>query len=358
LRFKSILTKPGAMIAPESGASAAQHQQLVDAAEQRRPVGDDEQRHALFLQAAHRVEKRLLALLVEVGVRLVQDHQLRVAVERARERDALALARRERLARLAHFRVVAFGQPQHHLVDLRALRGADHGRRIRLAEPGDVFRHRAAEELDVLGQIADMRPEHFARPGRDVRAVETHRAGDRPPHADDEPRERRLARRAGADDAERFARADVEGHAAQDRALGAFHRENRLLELDTAGRRRKLRRRARRGIGGEKPAEPQPGRARLDQVLPSRHHHFHWRKRAACCPCTWACSRGLRSSRSLKNASSTISTAPPSAMQPSSGWKTKMMRRKIGSQGASNTASTPLPTRNPRSVATSRNEAR
>ena len=74
-------------------------------------------------------------------------------------------------------------------------------------------------------------------------------------------------------------------------------------------------------------------------------------------PCSCARSRALRVKRSLSAAITSIATAPPSATAPSSGWKSQMSATKIGSHGASNSASTAAPTKKPRSVPTSRRPA-
>ncbi len=84
-----------------------------------------------------------------------------------------------------------------------------------------------------------MRAELLARPGRHVRAVEPHHAGRRLPDADDEPRERRLSRRARADQAERLAGLEPERDAAQDRLVAQA--EHHLLGFNPALRRRQLR---------------------------------------------------------------------------------------------------------------------
>ena len=59
------------------------------------------------LSVRERRQQRELAFRVEVGVRLVEHHQPRIAVERARERDALALAAGEHRAGFADLGVVA-----------------------------------------------------------------------------------------------------------------------------------------------------------------------------------------------------------------------------------------------------------
>ena len=156
---------------------------------------------------------------------------------------------RERLPGLADLGVVALGQPQDQLVHVRALRGAHHFGGVRLAEARDVLRHRAAEELHVLRQVAEVRPELLARPGRDVGAVQAHHARSRLPDADDEARQRRLARRARPDQAERLARRELEGNAAQDRRLSPQPEDDALRRSSLPSRRRQLGAGVRRRIG-------------------------------------------------------------------------------------------------------------
>ena len=68
------------------------HEQQVAFRDRRRAVRHDDDDAAVGLDLADRVHQRLAALAVEVRVRLVEHHERRVAVERAGERDALALA--------------------------------------------------------------------------------------------------------------------------------------------------------------------------------------------------------------------------------------------------------------------------
>src|SRR5258706_15512072 len=98
---------------------------------------------------------------------------------------------------------------------MSALRGGDDVRRIRLPHAGDVFTHRAGEELDVLRDVADVGPQVLARPEADISAVQPHDAGMRPPHADHQASQGRLAGSAWPDDAEGLARCDREGDATQ-----------------------------------------------------------------------------------------------------------------------------------------------
>ena len=74
--------------------------------------------------------------------------------------------------------------------------------------------HRAVERLDILRQEANVPSEGLRRQLIERRAIEPHGAAHRPPHADQRARERRLARRARPDDAQRLARYKREGRAA------------------------------------------------------------------------------------------------------------------------------------------------
>ncbi len=139
----------------------------------------------------NRLGQRLVALGVEVGIRLVEHHEERIAIERARERDALALAGREHRTALPDLRVIAFRKPDDHIVHVRGLGGRDHriGGGIRLVAR-DVLRHRPGEQLHVLRQVADMLSELARRPLVHGGAVDANLAAHRHPYADDEPRER------------------------------------------------------------------------------------------------------------------------------------------------------------------------
>ena len=89
----------------EGGDAAVDHgERHVDAFERARPVRDDDGDAAAPAHRQDRLGQRRVALGVEVGVGLVEDDEERVAIERAGERDALALAGGERGAALADLR--------------------------------------------------------------------------------------------------------------------------------------------------------------------------------------------------------------------------------------------------------------
>ena len=100
---------------------------------------DDDGDAAAGADAGDGARQRLLALGVEVRVRLVQHHQERIAVERAGEGDALPLAGRERQPGVAEPRIVAVGQLQDEVVHAGRLGGGDDGGGIRLGSKREMF---------------------------------------------------------------------------------------------------------------------------------------------------------------------------------------------------------------------------
>ena len=151
---------------------------------------------------------------------------------------------------------------------VRALRGADHLAGIGRLEPRDVLRHRARKELDRLRQITDVAAQAFPRPGGDIGAIEAHGAGTGSQDPDQQSCERRLARGARADDAERFACVERERRAANDRLAGAAHAENHRFRGELSFGRRQCRARLHRRRT-EQRIEPPPSRPRLDQRAPA-----------------------------------------------------------------------------------------
>ena len=97
-------------------------------------VGDHDDCLLHHLHARERLGERGLALGVEIGVGLVQDEETGIAIERARESQALALAAGQHDAALAHLRLVPLGQAQDRLVHHGGLGGGDHGPIIGHAE--------------------------------------------------------------------------------------------------------------------------------------------------------------------------------------------------------------------------------
>ena len=127
-----------------------QHGELVELLHDALAVSHQDHGDAARLESGQCRGQRRVTFFIEIGVRLIEDHQPRVPVQRARQRDALTLAAREQAAAIADLGVVALGQPQDEIVRLRQLRGADHRLRIRLLQPRDVGGNAAGEQLHLL----------------------------------------------------------------------------------------------------------------------------------------------------------------------------------------------------------------
>ena len=159
-----------------------------------------------------RVERGLhqrLALGIERRGRLVEQQQRRVAQDRARDRDALALAARQRDAALADRRVVALRQPADELVGERELgRRARPPRRVASGRPKRMFsRDRAGEHDGVLRHQRDARAQLRAdRRRRRSTPSNAMRARRRIVEAQQQVEERALARAGRPDERDLLAR--------------------------------------------------------------------------------------------------------------------------------------------------------
>ena len=201
------------------------------------------------LQVAHQVDHLRLDRDVQGRDRLVGDQQLRVQDQSARDADALALAARK-LVRVARHRLDA----QAHLVEQGGdpipllAAGVDQLVDVeRLADRIADLQARIERGVGVLKDHLDAPPHGHqiaaARP-RDVDAVDPNLALGRLEQADDGAPEGRLAAAGFADQAERPAGLDPQGHAVDradlaDRAAQErrAHREIRLEVPDLEQRR-------------------------------------------------------------------------------------------------------------------------
>ena len=114
-----------------------------------------------------------LGFRIERGGGLVEQDDRRVLDQRARDRDALALAAGQLQAVLADRRVVAVRERHDEVVRVGGLGGGDDlvlGR-ARLAER-DVVADRAVEQEHVLPDIGDLLAQRVARHLRDVLPVD------------------------------------------------------------------------------------------------------------------------------------------------------------------------------------------
>ncbi|MNO82588.1 hypothetical protein D3C76_738680 [compost metagenome] len=170
-----------------------------------------------------------------------------MAIQRARQADALLLAAGQPQSTGPEQGVITLGEVQDHLVDTGQLRRFDDLGGIHLTEARDVFGDGAIEQFDVLGQVTQVRAEGFTRPLADLGAVQAYRALFGGPDADHGTRQGRLARSAGADDRQDFALGQADGHAVDRRLVHTRRDDHQAVDAQRPGRRRQ--RHAQRGLG-------------------------------------------------------------------------------------------------------------
>src|SRR5215470_2375050 len=193
-------------------ASGVQHDDAVGAANRREPVRDDDRR-ATGHQIVERLLHHHLAFGVERAGRLVEDQNWRVLQNRARDRDALALAARKYRAALADHRIVAFRQLAYELVGERRARGPSDLfiAAVGAVRPvGDVGPHGVVKEARLLSDDRDGAAQADDSEVAHVVAVDQHRALDYVVKSRNQIYQRALTRAAQAHDGDRFARADFE----------------------------------------------------------------------------------------------------------------------------------------------------
>ena len=258
-----------------------EHQHVIDRGHRAWPVGDHDRDAAAGANPADGVAQCLLAVCVEIGIGLVEYHQERVVIERARQRDALTLPAGKHGAAFSDLGLVTLRQPQDDLMHAGLRRRRDQLGRIGiLLEPGDVLRHRALEQLHFLRQVADEAPERIRAPLIERRPVEPDRAARRFPDADQGACQRGLARTARADHAERVAGDEREADLVQRRRPGARrdHGDGRQPDV-LLGRGQRdpllLDRRGDEGLG-----QPPPALPRGDEGFPVRDRELDWRQRS------------------------------------------------------------------------------
>ncbi|MNV04679.1 hypothetical protein D3C71_949840 [compost metagenome] len=201
-------------------------------------MGDQNHAGALGLHLCDRTGQGRFAHGVEVGVRFIQHHQARLAIQRTGQRHALFLPTGQTTAVLAEYGVVALGQTQDQFMHAGLLRGFNDFMCIGFAEPRDVLRDAAAEQFDVLWQIPDVGTEVVAVPAMDIRTVEPHRTAEGRPDTDQHPGQCRLAGTRSAEHAQHLPRSEAEIDHMQGRRTLPRRTCADLLETDLALRRR------------------------------------------------------------------------------------------------------------------------
>ena len=171
----------------------------------------DQEHGAPGAQPLDRLADELGVDRVEVRGRLVEDHEGRVAQERARERDPLPLAGRQAPPALADDRAVPVRQPADERVGAGLLGGGPHavvGRRG-VAEP-DVVGDRAAKQCWILRHPGDVRAPRRRVARGEVDPADRHAPVGRLAEAEQERGGGALAAAALADERDRLARLELE----------------------------------------------------------------------------------------------------------------------------------------------------
>ena len=177
-----------------------------------------------------------LGLGVECARRLVEQQHPRVAHERARDRQPLALATREPGAAFADHGVPALRLRLDDLERVRVAQGGEHPVVAHLAEAvGDVLADRALEEHRLLRHDGHEPAERAQVELLHVDAVEQHPPAGRPQEAEHEVEERRLAGARRADERDRLARPDLERHVVERRRDAEVVAVVDVLEPQVAG---------------------------------------------------------------------------------------------------------------------------
>ncbi len=169
-------------------------------------VGDHHAGDADVVDDVGELDLRFLAqLLVERAERLVEEQQLRLLGQAARQRDALLLAAGE-LVRLALGVGAELHQLQHRL---DARRDLVLGQAVAAQAEGDVVEHREMREERVALEHHVHRPLVGRQPG-EVLAVERDRSRGRRLEAGEHAQQRRLAAARRAEQGEDLALGDVD----------------------------------------------------------------------------------------------------------------------------------------------------
>ena len=186
------------------------HEDLVRAANGRKPVGDDDRRPSVQ-QPVERALDQDLGGAVDVRRRLVEDQDARVGEQCARDRDQLALAGRQARAALAHGVREPGVEAARDPVDAHCVRDVGDHLVGRLgAREADVVADRPGEEERILQHHSQLAAVRAQLELAQVVPVHADRAVVRVVEAADELGGRGLAAAGLADEREAAARGDVD----------------------------------------------------------------------------------------------------------------------------------------------------
>jgi hypothetical protein len=116
----------------------------------------DDQRRKLRRDIAKRRQQPVPRYLIECRSRFVEDENLSVAVQRSRERNALAFAARELQTSLSDFGVNALGELRDELLQLCIADRSLEAPRIRVIVHRNVESQRSVEHHRFLGNERDI----------------------------------------------------------------------------------------------------------------------------------------------------------------------------------------------------------
>lgn len=140
----------------ECADRAALHNgKLVRYGEDPYPVGDDDDRRIGRLHPFNGFEKHALAEVVQAGVRLVENHEVRIAKKRSRKAEALAKPTREIGRSANEDRIIRLRQPNDRLVKAGEPCCLNDLLQIGIAQPRDDVLYRFSEQIDILRQISE-----------------------------------------------------------------------------------------------------------------------------------------------------------------------------------------------------------
>ena len=213
----------------------------IRAADQLGAMGDHEHRPA----GAHALDRRgddRHALGVEVGGRLVEDDERRVAQEGAGEPDPPALAGRERAPAVAEHGVVAGRQRRDERVRAGERRGGPHrvDRRARRAE-ADVVGDARPQQRGLLRHPGDVPAPRGRVAGREVDAAHGHPPRDGPQEPEQQRGGRALPRPARSDERDELARRRASGRTGRGPGPGraGYANDTRSSRTGARGRTRR-----------------------------------------------------------------------------------------------------------------------
>ena len=215
-------------------AVAAQHQNAVRVLDRRQAVGNRQGRAALC-QLVQALADQNLTLVVQGTCGLVQQQDARVLQKDAGNRQTLLLPAAQLDAALTDVGVVAVLQ--------RTDKGVGPGQAGSLlnfgagragAAIGDVLRHRAAEQVNVLLHDADGPAQAVQRHAAHVLAVNQDLAARHIIEAGDQVAQRRLAAAGRPDERDILARADVQINVAQDLVVVVGVLKADVVKVDAA----------------------------------------------------------------------------------------------------------------------------